>query len=37
MTYEVNCDWSLLGPTRWTEQSIVTLQVDFHSYDAGHP
>lgn len=36
MTYELNYDWSLLGPTRWTEDSIVTLQVDFHSDDAGH-
>lgn len=33
--YELNYGWSTLGPTQWTERSIVTLQADFHSYDAG--
>lgn len=31
--YELNYDWSRLGPTRWDEGSIVTLQVDLESYD----
>lgn len=31
--YTVNYDWSHLGPTQWTERSIVTLQVDLHSYE----
>lgn len=33
--YEKNYDWSQLGPTVWTERSVVTLQVDLHSYDRG--
>lgn len=33
--YELNYDWHLLGPTVWTEESIVTLQVDLHSYEHG--
>ncbi|MGO0576729.1 hypothetical protein [Ornithinimicrobium panacihumi] len=31
--YELNYDWSRLGPTRWDEGSIVTLEVDLESYD----
>lgn len=33
--YALNCDWHQLGPTVWTEESIVTLQVDLHSYEGG--
>ncbi|MDO5677322.1 MAG: hypothetical protein Q4G35_07410 [Propionibacteriaceae bacterium] len=33
--YELNYDWHLLGPTVWTEESTVTLQVDLHSYEHG--
>ena len=33
--YELNYDWSKLGPTEWTDFSVVTLQVDLHSYDRG--
>lgn len=33
--YELNYDWSKLGPTPWTETSLVKLQADFHSYDDG--
>ncbi|MDO5663093.1 MAG: hypothetical protein Q4G40_10385 [Brachybacterium sp.] len=31
--YATNYDWSQLGPTTWSEESVVTLQVDLHSYD----
>ena len=30
--YELNYDWHRLGPTRWTEESTVTLQVDIDSF-----
>ncbi|MDO5668622.1 MAG: hypothetical protein Q4G50_01330 [Corynebacterium sp.] len=33
--YELNYDWHRLGPTQWTEESTVTLQVDADSYDHG--
>lgn len=33
--YEVNYDWHQLGPTVWTEDSVVTLQADLHSYENG--
>lgn len=33
--YELNYDWSQLGPVPWTEHSVVTLQVDLHSYEKG--
>lgn len=29
--YKLNYDWRLIGPVKWTEDSIVTLQVDLHS------
>ncbi len=29
--YELNYDWSKLGPTEWTDFSVVTLQVDLRS------
>ncbi|GAB3649521.1 hypothetical protein [Corynebacterium nasicanis] len=29
--YELNYDWSRLGPIKWTEYSEVTLQVDVDS------
>ena len=31
--YELNDDWSKLGPVAWSESSIVTLQVDLESHD----
>ena len=34
-SYELNYDWSKLGPTEWSDFSVVTLQVDLHSYDRG--
>lgn len=33
--YKLNYDWHLIGPVKWTEDSIVTLQVDLHSYEHG--
>lgn len=33
--YALNYDWSKLGPTQWSDFSVVTLQADFHSYDDG--
>lgn len=33
--YTLNYDWSHLGPTQWTDFSVVTLQFDLHSYDYG--
>lgn len=33
--YELNYDWSKLGPTEWTDFSVVTLQVDLHSHHRG--
>ena len=31
--YELNYNWSKIGPHRWSEESIVTLQIDLESYD----
>lgn len=33
MRYPLNYDWWKLGPTLWTEESIVTLQIDLESYE----
>lgn len=33
--YSLNYNWSHLGPTQWTDFSVVTLQYDLHSYDHG--
>lgn len=33
--YELNYGWARIGPTPWTEDSVVTLQVDLHSYHRG--
>lgn len=33
--YELNYGWSRIGPTQWTDDSVVTLQVDLHSYERG--